>query len=155
MTRQRTIFITELDMKRLRHLLQSAKRFLPRDGQHLAELEQELDHAETVTAESIPPDVVTLNSRVRVRDLDSERESVYELVLPSEADVAAKKISIFAPIGTALLGYRAGDTVEWMVPGGLRRLKLLDLVYQPEAAARFAGNEVRCDGAPQGSCNGS
>jgi regulator of nucleoside diphosphate kinase len=60
------------------------------------------------------------------------------LVYPSASDTAAKKISILAPIGTAILGYRAGDTVEWEVPAGVRRLKIEDVLYQPEASGNFS-----------------
>jgi regulator of nucleoside diphosphate kinase len=59
------------------------------------------------------------------------------VVFPSEADSEQGKISILAPVGTALLGYRVGDTVEWKLPGGLRRLKIERILYQPEAAGDY------------------
>jgi len=71
------------------------------------------------------------------RDLASAavaREMLLHLVFPSEADFKLGKISILAPIGTALIGYRAGDTVEWKVPAGIRRLRIDEILYQPEAA---------------------
>jgi regulator of nucleoside diphosphate kinase len=55
-------------------------------------------------------------------------------VFPTEADFAEGKISVLAPIGTAILGYKQGDTIEWSVPSGLRRLKVEEILYQPEAA---------------------
>ncbi len=79
-------------------------------------------------------DVVTMNSQARVRDLNSNEEMVFTLVFPAEVDYVRGRLSVIAPIGTALLGYRAGDTVEWKVPAGIRRLKIEQVLYQPEAA---------------------
>jgi len=79
-----------------------------------------------------------MKSRVRVLDLDDICELEYTIVYPHEADYANGKISVLAPIGTALLGYREGDTVEWQVPGGRRRLKIDAVIYQPEASGNFA-----------------
>jgi regulator of nucleoside diphosphate kinase len=100
-------------------------------------LDEELDRAEIVKPEEIPTDVITMNSTFRLRDLDSGEEVVYTLVFPGKADSANGKISILAPIGTAVLGYRVGDTVEWKVPAGLRRLKVKEVVYQPEATGNY------------------
>jgi len=74
---------------------------------------------------------------VRVRDMKSGAEMDISVVFPSEADSEQGKISVLAPIGTALLGYRVGDVVEWKVPGGLRRLKVERILYQPEAAGHY------------------
>lgn len=78
-----------------------------------------------------------MNSRLRVRDVDSGRDLTLTIVFPSDADLEQGKISIVAPIGTALLGYRVGDTVEWRVPAGVRRLKIEEILYQPEAAGHY------------------
>jgi regulator of nucleoside diphosphate kinase len=75
-----------------------------------------------------------MNSRVRVEDLDSGHLYAYQIVFPRDADLAKNRISVLAPIGTALLGYGAGTTVEWQVPSGMRRLRILGVEYQPEAA---------------------
>ncbi len=69
---------------------------------------------------------------------DSGKEMTIQLVFPSEADYERGKISIMAPIGTALIGYGVGDTVEWRVPAGIRRLKIQEVLYQPEAAGQYA-----------------
>src|SRR5262249_25803442 len=109
----RTIFVTEPDMKRLNHLLESAERISSKDLDYLRMLKGELQRAEIVAPDEIPADVVTMNSRVRVKDLNSGRESVYVLVFPRDADVAQGRISILAPIGTAIIGYRVGDVITW------------------------------------------
>jgi regulator of nucleoside diphosphate kinase len=136
MTR-RTIHVTEYDMQRLRKLLEGTQRWNQKDRAYLEHLEDELDRAVTIPSEKIPPNVVTMNSQMRVKDLDTEKEMEIQLVFPSEADFERGKISILAPIGTALIGYRAGDTVEWRVPSGTRRLKIEDVTYQPEAAGDY------------------
>ena len=133
----RTIYITDFDMRRLRALLEDAKRSALRGNEYLESLEAELDRGILVAPTEIPPDVVTMNSRVRLVDLDTNEEMVYTLVFPSDADMAQSKISVLAPIGTAMLGYRVGDTFEWQVPDGTRRLRVKNVLYQPEAAGNY------------------
>jgi len=133
-TTRRRIFITDDDMARLKDLVRRGRLAARRDQAHLEELEEELDRAEVVAAEDVSPDVVTMHSTVRVRDLDSERSVVYTLVFPGEADIDRQRISVLAPIGTALIGYRVGDLLEWATPGGTRRLRIEDVLFQPEAA---------------------
>jgi regulator of nucleoside diphosphate kinase len=135
--RERTIYITEFDLKRLSGLLNGARSWDEKDRAYLTRLEEELEWAQVVSPQEIPGDVVTMNSQARVRDLDSNEEMVFTLVFPAEADYERGRLSVIAPIGTALLGYRAGDTVEWEVPVGVRRLKIEQVLYQPEAAGDY------------------
>ena len=86
---------------------------------------------------TIPDDVITMRSKVRLKDLVTGQANTYSLVFPTEADFDEGKISILAPIGTAILGYKSGDTIEWSVPSGLRRLKVDEILYQPEAAGDY------------------
>ena len=131
------IFITEFDKKRLKGLIKFAEeRWDNKVLRYLEDLDSELDRAEVVKPEEIPTDVITMNSTFRLRDLDTGEEVVYTLVFPADADSKSRKISVLAPIGTAVLGYRVGDTVEWEVPAGIKRLKVDSIVYQPEATAR-------------------
>ena len=134
---KRKIFVTEYDHKRLTDLIERSTNSGSRDRTDLEELAAELENAKIVAPKRIPPDVVTMNSTVRVRDLENGKEYTYTLVFPDEADPAEGMISIVAPIGTALLGYACGDTIDWHVPSGTRRLKVVDLVYQPEAAGDY------------------
>jgi regulator of nucleoside diphosphate kinase len=132
------IYITEFDSRRLRELIDAAAEFGDkRTLQYLNELSDELDRAELVRPEEIPNDVITMNSTFRLQDLDNGGEAVYSLVFPADADSLRGKISVLAPIGTAVLGYRVGDTVEWDVPAGLKRLIVREIVYQPEAAGDY------------------
>jgi regulator of nucleoside diphosphate kinase len=132
MTRRR-IFITDDDMARLRDLVRRGRMASRRDWDHLEELHRELDRAEVVATGEVLSDVVTMHSTLRVRDLDSGKSVVYTIVFPVDADIEKKRISVLAPIGTALIGYRAGDIVEWATPGGTRRLQIEEVLFQPEA----------------------
>lgn len=128
------IVITEADYGRLQRLISSSRGFEHRDAEHLYALERELERAIIARSAEIPHDLVTMNSRVRVIDLDSGRSLTYQIVFPRDADLARNRISVLAPIGMALLGRDVGDTVEWQVPSGMRRLLILSVEYQPEAA---------------------
>ncbi len=129
-----SIYITELDYNRLSGLIDRTRERNGNDREYLNKLEAELDRAEIVEPNDIPADVITMRSKVRLKDLVSGESNTYSLVFPREADFAEGKISILAPIGTAILGYRQGDIIEWLVPSGLRKLKVEEILYQPEAA---------------------
>jgi regulator of nucleoside diphosphate kinase len=105
-------------------------------------LQQELDRAQVVASIDVPATVVTLDSRVRLRNLDTGEDEMYTLVLPQNSDFARKRISVLAPIGTAVLGYQVGDVIEWEVPGGKRRLRVEEILFQPERAARASGGNA-------------
>jgi regulator of nucleoside diphosphate kinase len=133
---QHPIVVTRPDLERLRILIEAARARRRWEEMHVLALADELESAEVVEPDSVPPDVVTMRSRVRVRDMVSGEAATYTISYPVEANLEAGRLSVLAPIGTALLGYREGDVVEWPVPGGLRVLKIEKLEHQPEAAAR-------------------
>ena len=133
----REIVVTAFDQHRLRNLLEGFRRWHSRDRAHVDHLEAELDRAEVVLPGDVPFDVVTMNSEVAVRDMDSNEEMTFAVVFPSDADISRQRISILAPMGTAVLGYRVGDTIDWKVPGRTRRLKIERVLFQPEAAGQF------------------
>ena len=127
----RQIVISEPDARVLRSLLR-ARHAVPHDQEHLHELSAELDRALVVESSQVAPTVVTLNVPVRVRDLEDGRRDEWTLVSPREADVNLGRLSVLAPLGTALLGYREGDVVERDMPGGPRRF-LIEAVLQAAA----------------------
>jgi regulator of nucleoside diphosphate kinase len=132
------IYITTSDYDRLNGLIErSRERNGEVDREYLDQLEEELAEAEVVNPEDIPQDVITMRSKVRLKDLKSGQTVMYSLVFPSEANSNEGQISVLAPIGTALLGNRSGDVVESRVPSGLRRLKVKEILYQPEAAGNY------------------
>ncbi|MGD9791156.1 MAG: nucleoside diphosphate kinase regulator [Phycisphaerales bacterium] len=135
----RTIHITHQDMDRLRALIaasgsrEGTKGSDDRDRPYLAMLTAELARAIVVGQEEIPFDVVTMNSRVRLRD--GKRTWTMTLVFPENADPEEGYISVLAPLGAAILGCRVGQSVRFRVPGGEERsCDILSVLYQPEAA---------------------
>lgn len=121
--RKQPIAITTSDARVLRTLINSRSR-TRHDSEHLEQLAAELERANLLGPEEVPYKVVTLNKAVTVRDLETGVRHELTLVFPADADVSARRISVLAPLGTALLGYREGDEVEWLMPGGLRRLRI-------------------------------
>jgi len=130
----RNIYVTSQDRQRLAVVIQQSGE---RDRGDLLNLVDELNRATVVTPEEVPPDVIAMNSRVRLHDLDEGTSLEYTLVYPDAASFSDGKISVLAPIGTALLGYRVGDEIEWQVPAGARRLRIEEMLYQPEAAGDY------------------
>ncbi len=128
------ITITREDAEKLRELILKAQQSNYRGSPYLQQLGSELNRAKFVDPGAIPPDVITMNSTVRLRDEVSGDESIYTLVFPEDADMIAGKISVLAPVGTAMLGYRSGDVFEWDTPEGVRRLRVVSVLYQPEAS---------------------
>lgn len=138
MTKETTIYTTEIDRQRLTHLIERVRNQGEKDNfSYINNLEEKLEFAEAVAPERIPPDVVTMRSKVSLVDLDTNEEYTYSIVFPTEADSEKGKISILAPLATALLGYKRGDTVEFEAPARLRRLEIREILYQPESAGDF------------------
>ncbi len=128
------IYITEHDMQRLRALIEI---YGGGNTPYLDRLEEELDRAKVVDPRDIPSDVVTMNSVVRIRDLDTGEERSFALVFPNKTGLGEKAVSILAPIGSALIGCREGETLDWEVPAGIRRIQITQIVYQPERIGNY------------------
>jgi len=131
---KKLIYITDNDMKRLKELIMEADNG---NKKYLRELKDELDKGEVVDSRDIPNNIITMNSKVRLRDINTQKEMICWLVFPDDSNADQGKISILAPIGTALLGYKVGDIIEWKVPAGLTKLKVEEILYQPEAAGDY------------------
>ncbi|MGF1613410.1 MAG: nucleoside diphosphate kinase regulator [Gammaproteobacteria bacterium] len=129
------LVISSLDADRLEELLES----LPRGAfPGKAELEAELARAEIVDPKEIPPTVVSMNSTVRFRVESSSEEFTLTLVYPKDMDSSSSKISILAPVGSALLGLSQGDEIEWPKPGGgVLSVRIEEIVYQPERSGQY------------------
>lgn len=134
---ERKIYLTKFDRSRLEELLEVADEFGGHRRKDLESLEEELDRAEIVPPEDIPPEVVTMNSKVVLRDVSTSERMTYTLVFPKDANIKTGAISVLAPIGTAILGYAKGDTIEWPVPSGVRRIYIEEVLYQPEASGHY------------------
>ena len=120
--RDHPIVISEPDARVLRGLLARAAN--GHDQEHLEELSLELERAQVLDPAQVAADVVTMHKPLRVLDLSNGTRMELTLVGPAEANVSARRISVLAPLGTALLGNRQGDEVEWVMPGGVRRLRI-------------------------------
>lgn len=125
------IYLTREDMDRLLALVDAYP------GTRFEKLEGELLRAKVVAKEEIPADVVTMNSRVVFENVGTGERREVTLVYPGSADINAGRISILVPIGTALLGLRVGQSIDWELPSGERqRYRIAALPYQPEAAGQ-------------------
>jgi regulator of nucleoside diphosphate kinase len=117
------LIITETDLALLRKLR-------PHEA-----LRHELERAIVVSSEAVPPDVVTMNSRVLYVDETTAERRLVTVVYPAEADASEGRISVLAPVGAALLGLSVGQAIEWNFPdGSRRRLRVEDVSYQPESS---------------------
>jgi regulator of nucleoside diphosphate kinase len=129
------IVLTSRDFDRLEALLDS----LPaQDAPGKSALRRELDRAEVVAPENIPPNVVTMNSTIRFTIADSGEDLRLTLVYPKDAEGQADRISVLAPVGSALLGLAVGDELEWPRPGGgISTVRVIDVLYQPERSGEL------------------
>lgn len=127
------IIVTAMDHDRLLRLIQT---WSDTRGRHAAELlADELERAEVVPAERITGSIVTMNSRVLFLDEETGEKREVSLVYPTDSDPDRGRISVLAPMGSALLGLSAGQTFDWPLPGGRqKRYRLAEVVYQPEEA---------------------
>lgn len=136
MSIERRLVVTEPDLLRLSRLIVS--QAAGRNARECEQLENELARADVVAPREVPPDVITMNSRARLVDEDTGEEQELTLVYPRDADLSKNRISVLAPVGAALLGLSVGQSIEWPLPhGGTRRLRVLAISYQPEAAGDY------------------
>lgn len=129
------ITISSLDADRLYKLIESlpGNSFAVTSG-----LEEELDRANIVEPEEVPPTIVTMNSTVKFIVAGSQEEVMLTLVYPKDVDAGGQKISVLAPVGSALLGLSQGDEIEWPRPGGgVIKVKIKEITYQPERAGEL------------------
>ncbi|WP_149496719.1 nucleoside diphosphate kinase regulator [Roseiconus lacunae] len=134
----RKIIVTFDDYTRLSALLADKMMGMIADRKLLRDLASELQHAEVIESSKVPGDVVTMNSIVVLTEIGSGETDRYTLVYPEDANIAEGRLSVFAPVGTAILGYRVGDLVRWNVPSGTIELRIDAVTYQPERDAMTA-----------------
>ncbi len=138
----RNIVLTQGDYVRLAQMVQSLKYAQDAEIKKCVEqIQHDLNDAHVIAADDIPHDVVTMGSRVQFVDVDTREESAYTVVWPDEASMDEGKVSVLAPIGLALLGCKVEDEVNCHTPAGVRRLRITEILYQPEAAAKEAQAE--------------
>jgi len=130
---EKPIYITNIERETLRLRLAGLSSSDPRMAKSLARLRGELDRA--VVVQSLPPKVVGLQTTATLLDLDTNEVDHYTLTLPEQADPARGRLSVLAPLGTAILGYSEGDEISWEMPGGTRRLRITHVAPATETAA--------------------
>ncbi|MHC2066433.1 GreA/GreB family elongation factor [Bremerella sp. T1] len=124
------LILTDKDYRRLLALLNDSFALALAHKPYLKDLRGELDIAEIVDSDKIPPDVVAMYTTVQLRDVSSRELDLFTLVFPNEANIIEGKLSVLAPIGTAILGQRIGDVVTWPVPSGNVKVEIED-VFAP------------------------
>jgi regulator of nucleoside diphosphate kinase len=127
------VLITEADLLTLAHILEAESRWPSAERRDVRALRTRLAEAEIVPVHRVPADVITLLSRVHVKDIQTGSEATCLLVVPSQASTAAARISVLSSLGAALLGSRQGDVVGHRVHGERRRSRIERVLHQPEA----------------------
>lgn len=131
------IIINRLDYARIKKCINDARQFKSITESELQKLVNELESAVIMEPEAIPANVVTMNSIVKLSFLNNNKQVQFQIVYPDQANFRENKISIFSPIATALIGYKVGDEIEWIVPAGLTKIRIEEIIYQPEAAGDY------------------
>ncbi|MGF1587024.1 MAG: nucleoside diphosphate kinase regulator [Bacteroidales bacterium] len=131
------LILNRLDFLRIQKSIDNAKLVKSINANEAESLLHELNSATIVEPEEIPSNVVTMNSIVKISFLNSNQQTQFQIVYPQQANLKEKKISIFSPIATALIGCQVGDEVEWIVPAGPTKIRIDEIIYQPEAAGDF------------------
>ncbi|WP_166822924.1 GreA/GreB family elongation factor [Thalassoroseus pseudoceratinae] len=137
---QQRIVITSSDLADIEKAFNSTFAQAIGPQPHMRHLQAELERAEVVDPKDVPSDVVVMRSTVELIDLVDGISEFYTLVYPQEADISRGRLSIFSPIGTAILGYRIGDVIEWQVPTRLRRARIVNVYPHADLAAEL-GNQ--------------
>lgn len=125
------LVLTQTDFSRLTKLINNEKEIYKRRQDNLQKILEELNKAIIVTPENIDNTVVTINSIVKFTDLITNMNIQLKIVYPKNANINKKHVSILSPIGTALLGCKKGETVDWHIAGSKKRYFINEVIYQP------------------------
>jgi len=131
------IIMNKLDYARILKCIQDGKSRKTINAAEAENLLNELHAAKIVEPYEVPGDIVTMNSIVRIKFLKTGKEIRFQIVYPDQANMKANKISIFSPVATALIGYKVSDEIDWMVPSGLTKIRIEEIIYQPEAEGNY------------------
>jgi regulator of nucleoside diphosphate kinase len=131
------IILSSLDYERIYNSINKAEESKSISEQEAQSLAGELEKAKIVEPQKMPDDIVTMNSKVKITFVKTGKQMELQIVYPQDADINQNLISIFSPIAAALIGYKVGDTIEWIVPSGLTSIKIDDITYQPESVGQY------------------
>jgi regulator of nucleoside diphosphate kinase len=121
------VILLKSDFQILNEYVKNLHGMQVNEKENFRRLSEELGKAEQVDIEDFPEDVVRLNSTVVIKDMETKRDMTITIVLPQEADIKQKKVSVLAPIGTALIGFRKGKQVSWEVPAGRKNFMIVEV----------------------------
>ncbi len=131
------ILITKQDYTRIHKSISDAKQNNSIKKEEAEKLLTELHSAKIVDSHDIPADTVTMNSTVKFHFENNQKEMEFTIVYPNQADFKNHKVSIFSPVASALIGYSVNDEIDWIVPSGMTKIIIDEIIYQPEAAGDF------------------
>lgn len=132
MNTKNKICITKYDYTRLKSMIQEYAKTNKADT-NIKDLLGEIERAQKVDSYTIGSNYITMNSVFELKKMDELDFQQFRLVFPEDADIDKDKISVLAPIGTAVLGYKVGDVIKWKVPDGENFFQITNILYQPEA----------------------
>lgn len=131
------VIITKQDFNKIHRSITDAKARNSIKKEEAEKLLAELKSAKIVEQDQIDGDVVTMNSIVKIHFQNNKTTMEFQLVYPADANIKEKKISIFSSVASALIGYKVGDEIDWLIPFGMTKIVIDEIIYQPEAAGDF------------------
>lgn len=131
------VIITKQDFNKIHRSITDAKARNSIKKEEAEKLLAELKAAKIVEQDQIDGDVVTMNSIVKIHFQNNKTTMEFQLVYPADANIKERKISIFSSVASALIGYRVGDEIDWLIPSGMTKIVIDEVLYQPEAAGDF------------------
>ncbi|AZI32188.1 nucleoside diphosphate kinase regulator [Kaistella carnis] len=131
------VIITKQDFNKIHRSITDAKARNSIKKEEAEKLLAELKSAKIVEQDQIDGDVVTMNSIVKIHFQNNKTTMEFQLVYPADANIKEKKISIFSSVASALIGYKVGDEIDWLIPSGMTKIVIDEIIYQPEAAGDF------------------
>ncbi|WP_417429952.1 nucleoside diphosphate kinase regulator [Halpernia sp.] len=131
------ITMNKQDFSRIRQSISQAKKSNTIKIEEAEILLKELNSAKLLNPEEISADLVTMNTEVEILFKNTNKSATIKIVYPQDANIKERKISIFSPVASALIGYKVGDEINWKLPSGETKIVITKIIYQPEAAGNF------------------
>jgi regulator of nucleoside diphosphate kinase len=129
--------ISNLDYSRIKERVFFSKGLNPEPHLEMERVMSEFEKAKIIEPSEIPEDVVTMNSKIMIRDLNHNKTYTIQLVYPEDVDTKKNRVSIFSSLASALLGFKVGDVVNWNTPSETLRIKIEYILYQPESCGDY------------------
>lgn len=128
----KSIILTKIDYTRIKECIKKALGNSTINQKEANALLKKLNLSQLIESYYVPPNLVRMNSIVRVKFLNHNHEVEIQIVYPKDVDSNNNKVSIFSPIAAALIGFKTGDEIEWVVPAGITKMKIMEVLYQPQ-----------------------